>query len=85
MRAGLRPGQVARGGGGHGGRRGFCFQPPAVIEQPSRESRSPEWEGDDLCHGRNDARPFGSGFAQAAQDLRSFVQISRKAREFAPP
>jgi hypothetical protein len=59
---------------------GFCFQPPAVVEQPSWELGSPEWEGDDLRHGRNDAGPVGSAFGGCAQDLRICVQISRMTR-----
>src|SRR6202035_2323591 len=69
--------RVSLGEGDDGGLNGRC-QPPAVAEQPPRQPRSPKSKGDDLRHGRNHARPVGSPFAQAVQDLRIFVQVSRR-------
>lgn len=45
---GFRP--VALREGDDGGANPWRCQPPAVIQQPPWQSRSPELKGDDLCH-----------------------------------
>jgi hypothetical protein len=47
---GLR--RVALRQGDHGGGNRRRFQPPAVVEQPPRQPRSPELNNDDFPHGR---------------------------------
>ena len=76
--AGLWIGPAAGGEGDQHGPGWFRFQPPAVVEQASRQDRASELDGDDFPHALEHGGAIGRAFGPAIQDLRISVQFSRR-------